>query len=78
MAVVFGTLAGITQRILGSPGDLPDTIKNIHERGCIPAKQAPSMFICSAFSITAGMTSPLPELYSLSIPSLHGRCRNLQ
>ena len=53
-ALVFGGLAGVTQRILGSPGDLPDTIKCIHERGSIPIKQAPSMFICSAFSITAG------------------------
>lgn len=54
IAVVFGGLAGLTQAILGSPGDLPDTIKCIHERGSIPIRQAPSMFICSAFSITAG------------------------
>ena len=54
IAVVFGGLAGLTQAILGSPGDLPDTIKCIHEQGSIPIRQAPSMFICSAFSITAG------------------------
>lgn len=51
---LFGTLAGLVQRIMGFPGDLPDTVKNIHERGLIPIKQAPSMFLCSAFSITAG------------------------
>ena len=65
-AVVFGGLAGWTQRVLGSPGDLPDTIKCIHERGAIPAKQAPSMFICSAFSITAG-GSLGPEAALLSL-----------
>ena len=62
IAVVFGGLAGLTQRILGSPGDLPETIKYIHKCGAIPARQAPSMFICSAFSITAGDCHPFPLL----------------
>lgn len=57
ISLVFGGLAGLTQRVLGSPGDLPETIHCIHEKGYIPAKSAPSMFICSAFSITAGMVS---------------------
>lgn len=66
IAVAFGGLAGLTQAVLGSPGDLPDTIKCIHERGAIPIKQAPSMFICSAFSITAG-GSLGPEAALLSL-----------
>lgn len=62
---MFGGLAGLTQAVLGSPGDLPDTIKCIHERGAIPIKQAPSMFICSAFSIVAGIENVhLPALYT--------------
>ncbi|KAK9829338.1 hypothetical protein WJX72_005245 [[Myrmecia] bisecta] len=50
----LGTLAGVTQRLLGSPGDLPETVRCIHEKGSIPIRTAPSMFICSAFSIAAG------------------------
>eukprot|EP01023_Acetabularia_acetabulum_P042501 TRINITY_DN4206_c0_g1_i13.p1 TRINITY_DN4206_c0_g1~~TRINITY_DN4206_c0_g1_i13.p1 ORF type:complete len:563 (-),score=82.39 TRINITY_DN4206_c0_g1_i13:949-2637(-) len=54
IGVIFGTLAGLVQVVVGFPGDLPDTIKCVHERGYIPVKQAPSMFLCSAFSINAG------------------------
>ncbi|KAK9806589.1 hypothetical protein WJX73_005358 [Symbiochloris irregularis] len=54
ISTVFGGLVGITQRYMGTPGDLPDTVSNVHKRGYIPIKQAPSMFICSSFSISAG------------------------
>ena len=50
----FGFLAGMTQRVLGSPGDLPDTVRDIHEKGYISISKAPSMFLCSTFSIAAG------------------------
>ena len=50
----MGFLVGAAQIILGTPGDLPETVKNIHEKGFVPPEQAPSMFIVSAFSITAG------------------------
>ncbi|MCJ1242616.1 Ankyrin repeat and BTB/POZ domain-containing protein 1 [Varicellaria rhodocarpa] len=50
----FGFLAGMTQRVLGSPGDLPDTVRDIHEKGYISITKAPSMFLCSTFSIAAG------------------------
>ena len=45
---------GATQILLGTPGDLPETVKNIHEKGFVPPEQAPSMFVVSAFSIAAG------------------------
>ena len=45
---------GAVQVLLGTPGDLPETVKNIHEKGFVPPEQAPSMFVCSAFSIVAG------------------------
>lgn len=54
-ATVMGFLCGFTQLLMGSPGDLPETVRAIHERGRIPVNQAPCMFICSAMSITAGM-----------------------
>ncbi|KAK9821879.1 hypothetical protein WJX74_008487 [Apatococcus lobatus] len=54
VSTFMGTMAGLTQRWLGSPGDLPDTVRCIHRKGSIPIRQAPSMFICSAFSIAAG------------------------
>lgn len=57
VSTFMGTMAGLTQRLLGSPGDLPDTIRCIHRKGSIPIRQAPSMFICSAFSIAAGENS---------------------
>lgn len=54
MATLMGLLVGVTQRILGSPGDLPEVVHQIHTSGRIAISQAPSMFVCSAFSIAAG------------------------
>ncbi len=54
LSTLFGFLAGLTQRLLGSPGDLPDTVRDIHEQGYISIGKAPSMFLCSTFSICAG------------------------
>lgn len=54
LSTCFGFLAGMTQRVLGSPGDLPDTVRDIHEKGYISISKAPSMFLCSTFSIAAG------------------------
>lgn len=59
MATLMGLLVGVTQRILGSPGDLPEVVHQIHTSGRIAISQAPSMFVCSAFSIAAG-EPPLP------------------
>lgn len=53
-ATLMGLLVGVTQRILGSPGDLPEVVHQIHTNGRISITQAPSMFVCSAFSIAAG------------------------
>ena len=62
MATLMGLLVGVTQRILGSPGDLPEVVHQIHTSGRIDVSQAPSMFVCSAFSIAAGTFphSPYP------------------
>ena len=60
MATIMGLLVGVTQRILGSPGDLPEVVHQIHTSGRIAISQAPSMFVCSAFSIAAG-THPLSK-----------------
>ena len=54
LATLMGTLVGATQLLLGSPGDLPEVVHQIHTQGRIPIKSAPSMFVCSAFSIVAG------------------------
>ena len=54
IATLMGTLVGVTQRFLGSPGDLPEVVHQIHTSGRIAISQAPSMFVCSAFSIAAG------------------------
>ena len=58
---LMGLLVGLTQVVLGTPGDLPEVVKNIHEKGFVPPEQAPSMFVCSAFSIVAGETQHLSE-----------------
>ena len=60
VATIMGTLVGVTQRVLGSPGDLPEVVHQIHTSGRIAISQAPSMFVCSAFSIAAGATSSPP------------------
>lgn len=57
MATLMGLLVGVTQKILGSPGDLPEVVHQIHTSGRIAISQAPSMFVCSAFSIAAGACS---------------------
>ena len=44
-ATLMGFLCGFTQLLMGSPGDLPETVRAIHERGRIPVNQAPCMFI---------------------------------
>lgn len=54
LSTTFGFLAGLVQRLLGSPGDLPDTVRDIHEQGYISINKSPSMFLCSTFSIAAG------------------------
>ena len=54
MATLMGLLVGVTQKVLGSPGDLPEVVHQIHTSGRIAISQAPSMFVCSAFSIAAG------------------------
>ena len=61
MATLMGLLVGVTQRILGSPGDLPEVVHQIHTSGRIAISQAPSMFVCSAFSIAAGGICPLVQ-----------------
>jgi len=58
-ATALGFLCGFTQLLMGSPGDLPETVRAIHERGRIPVKQGPCMFICSAMSIAAGASHDL-------------------
>ena len=35
-------------------GDLPDTVRSIHEEGYLSVSKAPSMFLCSALCIAAG------------------------
>ena len=32
LSTLMGTLAGVVQSIMGSPGDLPETIAAIHEK----------------------------------------------
>ena len=54
LSTTFGFLAGLVQRLLASPGDLPDTVRDIHEQGYISINKSPSMFLCSTFSIAAG------------------------
>lgn len=54
VATLYGALAGAVQAVMGYPGDLPDSIDQLHTKGFIPIKQAPSMFLCSTFSIVSG------------------------
>lgn len=66
VATLYGTLAGVVQAYMGYPGDLPDSIELLHEKGYIPIQQAPSQFLCSSFSIASG-ASLGPEAPILSI-----------
>jgi hypothetical protein len=70
VATLMGALVGATQRLLGSPGDLPEVVHQIHTQGRIPIRSAPSMFVCSAFSIAAGAASLVSFARVLSPPRM--------
>ena len=50
------SLAGlmVVQHWCRPAGDLPDTVRSIHEEGYLSVSKAPSMFLCSALCIAAG------------------------
>lgn len=39
VATAFGFVVGASQRLLGCPGDLPETIASFHDQGCIQFSQ---------------------------------------
>lgn len=51
---VFATLAGVVQRFMGFPGDLPNTVGHVHKMEAVPIRQLPSMFLCSICTIVSG------------------------
>jgi H+/Cl- antiporter ClcA len=40
VATLFGVVVGASQRFLGCPGDLPETIESFHSEGFVPYQQA--------------------------------------
>ena len=40
VSTLYGTVVGGSQRFMGSPGDLPDTIASLHKDGCVAYQQA--------------------------------------
>ena len=70
VSTFMGLLVGLTQVVLGTPGDLPEIVKSIHEKGFVAPEQAPSMFVCSAFSIVAGTCTSLRSSAWRYVPPL--------
>ena len=56
MSTLMGTLAGVVQSIMGSPGDLPETIAAIHEKARL------QMQICCSTPLTIRGSSPSPGM----------------
>lgn len=54
VSTVLGALAGLSIKLLGNPGDLPDVINCVHKEGYVPIQQTLPMIFCSLFSIAAG------------------------
>ena len=50
----FGTMAGVIQKLMGFPGDLPNTVGHVHKMEAVPIRQLPSMFFCSLCTIISG------------------------
>ena len=65
IATSFGFVVGASQRILGCPGDLPETIGNFHKQGCIPYSQVRLWLECACTS-----ARPASASRSLKLPSL--------
>lgn len=53
-STILGTLAGLSIKYLGFPGDLPNVIKCVHKLGYVPMKQTLPMIFVSLCSIAAG------------------------
>lgn len=66
VACLFGATAGLTQVVLGDPGDMPRTLQAVHTEGVIPLRTAPAMYVCSSFSIACG-ASVGPEAPVLAV-----------
>ena len=39
VSTLYGAVVGGSQRFMGSPGDLPDTIASLHKDGCVAYQQ---------------------------------------
>jgi len=53
-STLFGTMAGVVQKYMGFPGDLPNTVGHVHKMEAVPIRQLPSMFLCSLCTIVSG------------------------
>lgn len=54
MGMSMAILVGVAQKVLGYPGDLPYTVKCVHEDAYVPLSHAPSMVVTSQVSILGG------------------------
>ena len=54
VSIFFATCAGLIQKYLGFPGDLPNTVSHVHKMEAVPIKQLHSMFLCSLCTIVSG------------------------
>ena len=50
----FATCAGLIQKYMGFPGDLPNTVGHVHKMEAVPIQQLKSMFFCSICTIVSG------------------------
>jgi len=67
MSTLMGTLAGVVQSIMGSPGDLPETIAAIHEKArlrlCLQHRVQPAQ----AQKACAGIPVPVPCIEAAAV-----------
>lgn len=54
MGMICSVLVGYCQIWFGDPGDLPYTVKCVHEKAYVPVSHAPSMIVTSQVSILGG------------------------
>lgn len=66
-STILGALAGLSIKVMGSPGDLSDLIMCVHKQGYIPMKKTLPMLFVSLLSIASGASlGPEAPLVAIS------------
>ena len=61
----YGFLVGASQRLLGCPGDLPETVGSFHKQGCVLYTQVLPLPRATLPPLPASATTSIPTFFSM-------------